>query len=68
MSNKSSAPAADAQADLVLANTVSRLGCSVSEARAHIAKQTADAVALTPAKPAQPTSKSGTADSGEALL
>lgn len=56
--------------DLVLANTVSRLGCTVARAREILAEQSAaqQAKSLTPAQPAQPTSKGGTAGDGEALL
>lgn len=72
MSEEKASPAASqSQVDLVLANTVSRLGCTIAQAREHLAKQSAEATkTLTPAKPAQPSSKGGTdAGSGdEALL
>lgn len=56
------------QAELVLLNTVSRLGCTVKEAREHLARLSARA--QSPAQPAapQPTSKGGTVDGDEALL
>ena len=61
-----------ANADLVLINTVSRLGCTVAEAKKLLAEQAEAAQAnLTPApKPAQPTSKGGTegGNADEALL
>jgi hypothetical protein len=69
MSETKPAPS-EQNVELVLANTVSRLGCTVAQAREFLAKQTAAAQAptLTPATPAQPTSKGGTAGDGEALL
>lgn len=66
-------PAASEQnVELVVANTVSRLGCTVAKAREIIAAQSAagQKANLTPAQPAQPTSKGGDAggNADEALL
>lgn len=66
MSEQSPKPAE--QADLVLLNTVSRLGCTVGEARKILAEQSAKAqLTAQPAAP-KPTSKGGTVDGDEALL
>ena len=52
-------PAEQSQVDLVLANTVSRLGCTVQQAREYLAKQSAAANSTQPYKAAkQPASKS----------
>lgn len=66
--SETKSPASEQNVDLVIANTVSRLGCTVSQARKILAEQSAAANTLTPAQPAQPTSKSDQADGGEALL
>lgn len=69
MSKTTPAPEAQQQqnVDLVLSNTVSRLGCTVAEARKILAQQAKEAANLTPAKPGQPPASKGES-SDEALL
>lgn len=69
MSKTTPAPEAQQQnVDLVLSNTVSRLGCTVAEARKILAEQAAkEAANSTPAKPGQPPASKGES-SDEALL